>query len=168
MDRYQAEMVSCVYKHYCPILLLLLTFSSDGKCTMQKGSPVWVHTVRLVHFFFRWEVIHPKSLYVLWFQKENCQIQGLPHQGLAWLNWFPPEPRTLPVRVGYEPKTFAKPGAQSCVFLGADTQFIRDRGDAESPYVAWIPKGLFRAKTLITADSAGVLLMAAILLMSRH
>lgn len=70
--------------------------------------------------------------------------------------------------MGCEPKAFAKPGAWSCVFLGADTQLSRDRGNAESPSVAWIPKGLFRAKTLITADSAGVLLMAAIFLMSRR
>lgn len=138
---------------------------------MQKGPPPSLCESPLASWFTsssdgRWPT--PKSLYALWFHKESCQVRGLSHQGLAWLNRFPPEPRTRPIHMGWEPKPFAKEGARSCAFRGADTHFSRGGGNAERPSVARIQKGLFRPKTLITSDSVGILLMAAILLMSRR
>lgn len=84
-------------------------------------------------------------------------------QVLLCQDWFSPDSSLLPVCVGCKPKSFAKTRGWSRVFLGVDILFSTDGGNVESPFVVLIQKGLFGPKILIITDSAGVLLMAAIL-----
>lgn len=134
---------SCCAWHFHPIQTAIMQKPSPPPASLGE-YPVSTSFISLSDG--RWPTL--KSLYVPWFKNENCQVQGLSHWGLIGLslNWFSPDSRLLPVHVGCKPKSFAKPGGWSCVFLGADILFSTDRGKHGKSLRCLNPEGIIWAK----------------------